>query len=91
MLPSNGGPPLRGWVVETIINGEMAWMIEPMPGTPYTFTFEFEKAHLFERDGLARDCMSAVWCWHDRHQQHPPLSVQLVTDDYRAMIAKDKS
>ena len=87
--PSTTGPAPRGWSVETIIDGRMAWMIRPVPLQPYTFTFDLALAHVFEREGEARDSRAAVWCWHDRHGQHPTLTVIYITDEYRARIAAE--
>jgi hypothetical protein len=84
---NRGDPAPRGWVVETIIEGRMAWLVEPVPLQPYTFTPELEKAHVFENHGHARDCKSSVWCWHDRWGQHPHLAVVWITDEYRAEMA----
>lgn len=88
--PCTAGPAPEGWVVETIIEGRAAWMIKPEPLTNYTFTHELEKAHVFEREGEARDSRAAVWCWHDRHGQHPSIEVIYLTDGYRAQIAADR-
>jgi len=87
--PSATAPTPAGWAVETIIDGRMAWMINPVPLQPYTFTFKLALAHLFERHSLAYDCRCSVWCWHDRHGQHPPLNVVWVDDQYRARIAAE--
>lgn len=87
--PTTAGPAPEGWVVETIIEGRMAWMVKPVPLTSYTFTHELAKAHIFERYGEARDSRAAVWCWHDRHGMHPSLEVIWLTDEYRAQIAAD--
>ena len=85
--PSNSTPVQGGWIVEAVIDGLIGWMIKPVPLTSYTFTFDLSQAHIFDREGLARDCMSSVWCWHDRHGQHPPLAVRWIDDNYRAHIA----
>lgn len=87
--PSTAGTAPSGWAVETIIEGRLAWMIEPEPLQPYTFTFDLAQAHIFEREGQARDCRSSVWCWHDRHGMHPHLDVIWLDDKYRARIAAD--
>lgn len=87
---SKGGPALAGYVVETIIEGELAWLIEPVPLERYTFTFELEKAHVFPRYEHARDSRASVWCSLDRHGMHPHLEVYMFNDDYRAKIASFK-
>ena len=85
---SQAAPVKHGWVVETIIEGRMAWMIKPVPLTSHTFDYDLAKAHIFEREGYARDCKASVWCWHDRHGQHAHLEVVWCNDDYRAKVAQ---
>lgn len=84
---SKGGPALVGWVVEASIEGQLAWLIEPIPLQRYTFTFDLEKAHVFGRYGEARDSRASVWCSFDRHGLYPHLEVCAFNDDYRAKIA----
>lgn len=85
--PTTAAPMPQGWVVEAIIEGRMAWLIKPEPLKSYTFTHDLAQAHVFEREGEARDCRAAVWCWHDRHGQHPTLTVIWFSDIYRAKVA----
>ena len=84
---TTAAPMPQGWVVETIIEGRMAWMVKPEPLKPYTFTHDLARAHVFEREGEARDSRASVWCWHDRHGQHPSLEVVWFSDTYRAKVA----
>lgn len=87
---SNAGPSPIGWVVEAIIEGRMAWLIEPIPLENYTFTFDLEKAHVFERYEEARDCKSSVWCSVNSRGISSSMDVILFTDEYRAAIAADQ-
>jgi len=87
--PSPHGPRARGWVVETLIEGRLAWMIQPVPLEPYTFTFDATRAHIFEHHLEAKDCRASVWCWHDRWGQHPFLDVAWADDAYWAKVAAD--
>lgn len=85
--PSTEGPAPSGWVVETIIEGRMAWMVKPVPLESYAFTFDLSQAHIFEHHSDARGCAASVWCWHDRNGANISLEVVWLNDEYRAEFA----
>lgn len=89
-LPASTGPAPVGYVVEAMIEGRMAWLTEPVPLQPYSFSFELEKAHVFERFGLARDAGAAVSCSiESKTGIWPSITIITFDDEYRAWIATD--
>lgn len=85
---SNEEPAQTGFVVETLIEGQFAWLVKPVPLERYTFTFELSKAYVFERFGLARDHGSSAWCGMDSKGIRLNMRFVEISDEYRALHAK---
>lgn len=85
---SNEGPAAKGFIVETLIEGRFAWLVQPIPLTRYTFTFELAKAWVFERYGEARDHRSSAWCGMDSKGIRLNMRFIEISDEYRALHAK---
>lgn len=88
-LPAAAGPAPSGYLVETIIEGRLAWLVLPVPLQPWTFTFDLEKAHAFEQHHEAKTTRDSIWCGFDSRGYHPSLTVVQFTDEYRARIASE--
>lgn len=76
-----------GWVVESSRGVVRCWLVQPVPLTPYTWTFDFARAYAFQDNLQARESAAAVECFRWRSQLGPS-SVHLLTDAYCAGAAK---
>jgi hypothetical protein len=83
---SRDGAAPRGFVVEGVIEGRLAWLIEPVPLENYTFTFELSRAHVFERQQQAVDAGSSVQCGYFDGREGS-IAICPLTDNYRANVA----
>lgn len=84
-------PAINGWVIEAIIETKLAWLIEPRPHEYYTFTFDLEKAYVFDKEHVASTIKDCVHCGLETKGMIPNLELVYVNDKYRASVANDKT